>query len=243
MPSELEGRVVLVTGARTGLGRYLAEHFLGGGARVVGCSRSGSDLAHPDYLDVRADVGAEEAVKELFLAVRRRHGRLDVLVNNAGAYAAGPCVLTSAATAERVMRVNFLGTFLCCREAAPLMQKGGGGSIVNLTSVAVPQAPAGSAVYGASKVAVEQLTRVLARELAGARITVNALGFGPVEGTGMAAGLSPRAAEEALRAAGLVRMLKAAEVADALGPLLRTGAGAATGQVVYLGGLRGGGEP
>lgn len=175
-----EAPVTLVTGARKGLGRYLAERFLERGHVVVGCSRGASDLAHERYTHFEADVADEAAVKPIFKHVRKTHGGLDHLINNAGIASMNHVALTPIDTVQRVLSTNVTGTFLFCREAARLMQRRGGGRIVNMTTVAAPLNLEGEAIYAASKSAVHKLTEILARELAPLGITVNAVGPTPV---------------------------------------------------------------
>lgn len=176
-----DGPVVVVTGSRKGIGRTLVESYLERGAAVVGCSRSACDLEHARYRHFELDVTDEKAVKGMFRAVRKEHGRLDVLVNNAGIAAMNSAVLTPLDQVRAVVETNLVATFLTCREAAKLMMKGGGGRIVNFTTIAVPLSLDGEAAYVASKAGVEGLTRVLARELGEFGITVNAVGPTPVD--------------------------------------------------------------
>ena len=183
MPEPHEhARVTLITGTRKGIGRALVDHYLARGHVVVGCSR----LPFPDdplparYTHVTLDVADETAARQLFALVRRQHGRLDHLVNNAGVASMNHCLLTPVDAVERVLRTNVVGSFLFAREAAKLMRRQRVGRIVNFSSVAVPLRLAGEAAYAASKAAVETMTRVLARELAADGITANAVGPGPV---------------------------------------------------------------
>src|SRR5690242_21307701 len=115
------GRVVLITGTRKGIGRHLAERFVKAGDRVVGVSRGAPDWTLDGYEHFCADVADERAVKDLFLAVRKRHGRVDALVNNAGIASMNHVLLTPAATLRAILETNVVGTFLFCREAARLM--------------------------------------------------------------------------------------------------------------------------
>src|SRR5262249_35364884 len=133
------------------------------------------------YDHILADVTDEKQVIALLDEVRRRHGRLDVVINNAGIASMNHLLLTPGGTIERIMRTNFVGAALVCREGAKLMIKRGGGRIVNLSTIAVPMRLEGEAVYAASKSALETLTRVLAHELGRWAITVNALGPTPTE--------------------------------------------------------------
>ena len=115
---------------------------------------------------MQLDVTDEAAVKEMFDLLRREHGRLDALINNAGVASANHAVMTPFDVARRVFDTSVLGTFLFCREAAKVMTRQRRGVIVNLSSVHVPLASVGTSIYGAAKAAVEQFTRVFAKEVA-----------------------------------------------------------------------------
>ena len=176
-----ESAVILITGARKGIGLALARHYLGRGFRVVGCSRRPSDLRADGYTHHCLDVGDEAAVRRMMADVRARPGGPLALINNAGIAAMNHAMLTPMDGVRRVLETNVAGTFLLCREAAKLMRSAPGGRIVNLSTVAVPLRLEGEAIYAASKAAVEMLTRVLARELAPMGITCNAIGPTPIE--------------------------------------------------------------
>ncbi len=236
MTSHPERRVVLITGSRIGIGRYLAEYFLSQGGLVVGCSREPSDLSAADYRHFCLDVSSDRDVGAMFLEVRRTFGRLDVLVNNAGVLAASPVVLTARETLDRLFATNLVGVHLCSREAILLMKKGVFGRIINLSSISVPLAPAGSAIYGGLKAALEQYTRVLAKETSALGITVNAIGLPPVADTGMTAALPDAVVAETVARTALGRQVSLAEVAHAVEFLAAERSSAVTGQTLYLGG-------
>jgi len=236
MSKKIDNRVVLITGSRTGIGRGLAERFLEKGAQVVGCSRGACDLDSQTYRHFSLDLAEEADVRKMFVEVRRGYGRLDVLVNNAGMLATAPAMLTAGQTVRDIVGINFLGMLLCCREAAEVMKRGGSGRIVNLTSIAVPLASIGNSVYSASKAAVEQFTRVFAKEVYAFGITVNALGLPPVENTGMSEALPEGAVADTLDRITVKRMVTVEEVAHAVDFVAAEQSGAITGQTLYLGG-------
>lgn len=229
------GSVILITGARKGIGRFLAEHYARQGANVVGCSRAAADWEHPNYVHELADVGAEADVKRLLAAVRARHGKLDVLINNAGVASMNHSLLTPLASVERVMNTNFTGAFLMCRESAKLMQRAKYGRIVNFSTVAVPMNLAGEALYAASKGAVETLTRVLAREYGGLGITCNAVGPTPIE-TDLIRGVPKEKISEIVQNLAIRRLGTMEDVANVVDFFIRPESGYITGQVIYLGG-------
>src|SRR5262249_32224979 len=110
----------LVTGARKGIGRYLAEHLATRGYRVVGCSREPAEESIPGYEHVLADVTQEDQVIGLLKHVRDKYGTLTALINNAGIASMNSALLTPGATAERIIQTNFLGSFLVARESPQL---------------------------------------------------------------------------------------------------------------------------
>lgn len=229
-------RVVLITGTRKGLGRHLAEHCLAGGWTVAGCSREPSDLRHPAYTHFELDVTDEAAVSRMVGAVHQAHGRLDALLNNAGIAAMNHLLLTPLASARRVFETNFIGSFLCLREAGKVMVRRKHGRIVNFTTVAVPLDLDGEAVYAASKAAVESLTRIAAREFGSFGVTVNALGPTPVPTdlikTVPKEKIAALVARQAIPRPGELR-----DVAHAIDFFLHPQSDFITGQVLYLGGI------
>jgi 3-oxoacyl-[acyl-carrier protein] reductase len=234
--AEARPAVTVLTGSRTGIGRSLAEHLVAAGHEVVGISRQESDFRHARYRHLQGDVGDEADVRRMAGSIRRELGRVDHLVNNAGIAAMNHALLTPGSTAERVLRTNTLGTFLMCREVARLMVPARFGRIVNFTTVAVPLALEGEAVYVASKAGVEALTRVLAREFAGFGITVNALGLGPVD-TALTRGVPPEKLKAVIDRQAVRRPPTFGDIAHALEFLLAPASAMITGQVLYLGGV------
>lgn len=231
-------RVALVTGARKGIGRALAEHLLGRGYHVFGCSRGEADWAAEGFRHIRADVSSESSVKSLFRELKQRGGRLDAVVNNAAVASMNHLLLTPVASVEKMLSVNVTGTFLVSREAAKLMRKRKYGRIVNISSLAVPLRLAGEAGYVASKAAVEGLSQVMARELAQFGITVNVIGPSPVA-TDMVRGVGEERMERLVDAMAVKRLGTFADIANVLDFFLRPESDAVTGQVIYLGGVPG----
>lgn len=172
--------VALVTGSSQGLGRALAERLLAAGWVVHGFARGKQSLTHANFHGHAVDVADEAAVRAA-VAVVAASGRIDLLVNNAGAASMNALLLTPAEIADRLMRVNYLGTFHCLQAAGKVMVRQRAGRVINVTTVAVPLALEGEAAYVASKAAVEALTRVAAKEFAPYGVIVSALGFGPID--------------------------------------------------------------
>jgi NAD(P)-dependent dehydrogenase (short-subunit alcohol dehydrogenase family) len=190
----LEGKVALITGVASGMGRQAALTFARHGARIIGCDISeegGQETAqlvqapYGQMLLMRADVSNESDVIAVVERGVARFGRLDVLYNNAGIGPPTDGLATEVAVDlfELVMRVNVTGVFLCSKHAIPYLIKSHGGSIINIASTAgiVGGEVIPTTAYGTSKAAVIGLTRQLAVQFARHRIRVNAVCPGPIQ--------------------------------------------------------------
>lgn len=161
----LKGRTAIVTGGAGGLGAATARRFAAEGAYVVVTDVADAEplAAEIDGRFMRHDVSNEAGWDAVVAAARERSGRLDVLVNAAGIEGNLASIeATSLAEWRRVMSINLDGTFLGCRAAVPAMLEAGAGSIVNISSIVSYMASDSALAYGASKAAVEQLTRSIA---------------------------------------------------------------------------------
>jgi NAD(P)-dependent dehydrogenase (short-subunit alcohol dehydrogenase family) len=174
----LSGKVAIVSGAASGIGKAAVELFRTEGATVVG-----ADIA--DGADVRMDAGAEGHVRDLVKKVAQEHGGLDIFFANAGIPGRWDSIAEQTAEGwAEILRVNLIGPFLAIKYAAPVIAKRGGGSIICTASVAGLRSGAGGAAYSASKAAVINLVQSAAQQLSGANVRVNAICPGIIE-TGM----------------------------------------------------------
>src|ERR1700720_2425165 len=194
MPTKPEGKVALVTGALTGIGRAAAIIFAQEGAHIVMSGRrdkQGQELAAElkglgaEAIFVRTDVRKDEDVCNLVDQTVKRFRRLNIAVNNAGTEGTpGPVTEQTAETYAATFDTNVLGTLLSMKHELRVMLAQGSGSIVNVSSAYGRAGGAGASVYVASKHAVEGLTKAAALEAAGSGVRVNAVAPGPIE-TGM----------------------------------------------------------
>jgi NAD(P)-dependent dehydrogenase (short-subunit alcohol dehydrogenase family) len=176
----LEGKVCVLTGTASGIGRESAELFMSEGARVVGVDLS-ADAAGD--LAIQADVTHEDQVRDLYTRVRDEFGQIDVLFNNAGISPDDDRSIldTSYEAWRRVQDVNLSSVFFCCKHGIPHLIEAGGGSVINTASfVAVMGAAVSQISYTASKGGVLSLSRELGVEFAREGVRVNALCPGPV---------------------------------------------------------------
>lgn len=180
-PFRLDGKVALITGAASGLGRATAELFAAVGASVVvadldGEAASATAAEIGGALGVRADVSDEAAVQAAFAAAAERFGGVDILVNNAAYRLKAATMDMRVEEWDRMHAVNARGTFLCLREAVKQMRGRGGGSIVNISSMSA-QRPTifPNMHYDSSKAGVDAITRLAAVEFAADKIRVNSV--------------------------------------------------------------------
>lgn len=185
----LTGKVAIVTGSSSGIGKAIALKFGAEGAKVVVaarrmalCRRTVDEIAKRggEAWAVQTDVADERQVESLIDQTVRRYGRLDILVNNAGIGGGGRLADTTTEAFDAVMNVNLRGTFFCCRAGFKQMQQQDGGCIINMSSVAGLQAWAGTGTYSASKHGIMALTKALADEGRPFHIKVSAICPGAV---------------------------------------------------------------
>lgn len=245
MTKDFEGKVVLVTGGSRGIGRACALAFASRGAHVV-FSYAGNEAAAQETLaaieaaggkgqHVKFDVADTAACAKAIEDVVKQHGRLDVLVNNAGVAVDQLVMRMKDEDWDKTLDTNLKGAFALIRAASRPMMKAKGGAIVNLTSVVGEMGNAGQAAYSASKAGLIGLTKSVARELASRNIRVNAVSPGFI-GTDMTAGLPEATREKMLENIPLSRLGAAEEVAQAVVFLASDSAAYITGEVLKVNG-------
>jgi 3-oxoacyl-[acyl-carrier protein] reductase len=190
---KLANKVAVVTGASKGIGASIATHLAAEGAAVVvnyASSRAGADKVVAEItakggkaIAVQADVSKKADIDRLFAETSKAFGKLDILVNNAGIYEMAPLEAITEEHFHKQFNLNVLGLLLTTQEAVKLIGPEGG-SIINISSVVSSLSPPGSAVYSATKGAVDVITKVLTKELGGRKIRVNAINPGMVETEG-----------------------------------------------------------
>jgi len=228
--------VVLITGTSRGIGRFLVEHFIKKGTIVNGCSRNPVEWSFPNYKHYIADVSNEADVKAMFSSIKKQHGRLDVVINNAGIASMNHFLLMPNHTARKIIETNLCGTFLICREGAKLMKKNRYGRIINFSTIAVPMHLDGEAIYASSKSAVVTFTQIIARELAEFGITCNIVGPSPIE-TDLIRGVPPEKIDRIVNNLAIKRLGRSKDVANVIDFFIKPESDFITGQVIYLGGL------
>ncbi|MGN2250491.1 SDR family oxidoreductase [Frateuria sp. GZRe14] len=242
--STQQQKVALVTGASRGIGAAIAERLARDGFRVV--VNYAGDAAPAEALvrsieqgggkavAAQADVGDATAVRRLFDAAEAAFGGVDVLVNNAGIMNLAPIAETDDASFDRHIAVNLRGTFNTLREAARRMHEGG--RIINLSSSTVGLLMPSYGVYAATKAAVEAMTGVLAKELRGRGITVNAVAPGPTATRLFLDGKSPELVDHLAKLAPLERLGQPEDIAAVVAFLAGPDGGWINGQTLRANG-------
>jgi NAD(P)-dependent dehydrogenase (short-subunit alcohol dehydrogenase family) len=201
LTSNFADQVVIVTGAGSGIGRAAATAFAEAGARVLGVGRRANALEetvtrHPAIAPFVADVTLDGGPEAIVQAAVGRWGRVDALINNAGVFTAMPLSEVTGERINHLLAVNVTAPSLLAQAALPYLKESRG-VIVNVSSTFGHRPIAGASHYGASKAAIEQLTRCWALELASDQIRVNAVAPGPTESEALtAAGLSDNAIDQ-----------------------------------------------
>ncbi len=242
------GKVAVVTGAAQGIGKACAARLFQDGAVVV-ISDIQADLGESvarelDPLGDRTvavpvDVSRQDQIKELLAEIKRRFGRLDIMVNNAAVSCATPALEVSEEELDSVLKVNLKGTFWGTQEAAKIMVAQGGGAIVNMSSAQAELAIPDRVPYGISKAGINQLTRIFAIALATTGVRVNAVGPGTIL-TPLTARLggNEEAYRRILSRTPMGRLGRAEEVAAVVSFLASDDASYVTGQTLYPDGGR-----
>lgn len=230
-----EKSVMVITGTSKGIGHGIATYFLDRGYRVAGCSRGSSTIDHADYLHAQVDVADESEVRKWIRSVKGSCGRIDVLVCNAG-YAPANLLLamTPPDVLQRVVQTNIVGTYNVCREVSKVMMLQRSGRIVTMSSMSVGLHEEGTSAYGASKSAIVEMTKVLAKELAPAGVTCNAVAPSMLL-TDAVEELGAEVRTRILSRLTIKRELTMDEVAHAVAFLIAHESSCVTGQVIHLG--------
>ncbi|MBV9948442.1 MAG: SDR family oxidoreductase [Myxococcales bacterium] len=229
-------QVMIITGTRKGIGRYLAETYARRGFLVEGCSRGAAGFEAENYTHHQVDVADERQVRAMISDVAKRRGRIDVVLNNAAVASMNHVLLTPAKASNRMLEVNVTGTMLVCRDAAKVMMRRRYGRIVNFTTIVAPIALAGEAVYAASKAAVVTFTRILAFELGQWGITCNSFGATPIM-TDMIRGVPQEKIDAVVKNLAVKRLGTYEDCSNVCDFFISPASDNVTGQVIYLGGI------
>ena len=243
-PQKLSGKVALVTGCSRGIGRAIVERLSRQGAAVAINYFRNSDKAEEvvagivsnggSAVALQADVSRLKDIQRLFEHTLAHFERLDIVVNNAGIRISKDVTDIVEEEFDRLFAINVKGTFFSCQLAARRMSDNG--RIINISSAVTRMMLPGYAIYSASKGAVDQITRVLAKELGERRITVNAVAPGPVDTELLRDGKTEEQLQLMAQMAALGRIGNVEDIADVVAFLASDDARWITGQTIHVNG-------
>ncbi len=228
--------IIVITGTSRGIGLSLVKRYIDLGHTVIGCSRSESDFEHEKYEHFCVDLTSEDEINEFAKQVKKKYGYVDVLINNAGIASMNHYILTPLATAKKVMDTNFFAPFAVTRAFINSLKKSEQPRVVNFSTVAVPFNLDGELAYVASKSAVESMTKILAKELASFKITVNAIGPTPVK-TFLTVNVPTDKIQNLLDKQAIKRFGEFEDVGNVVDFFIQKSSDFITGQILYLGGV------
>jgi 3-oxoacyl-[acyl-carrier protein] reductase len=229
-------RLIIITGTSRGIGLNLAKSYLDDGDIVIGCARNQSNLTHPNYHHYTIDASNESAVIDMVRDLGRKFGKIHALINNAGAASLNHIITTTASTADKLYQANFKSTFLFTKEVSKLMIRAKYGSIVNISSIAVPLSLEGEAIYASMKAAVESFTKISAKELGVFGIRVNLLGIAPTQ-TDLIKAVPKDKISALLAKQAIPKMSEFSDIKNTIDFFIDEKNRLITGQSLYLGGV------
>ena len=228
--------IILITGTSRGIGRSIAKEYINKKFIVIGCSRNASDFNEKNYEHYILDINKEQDVIKMFQDIRKKYGKLDILINNAGIASMNHSLLTKMETVHKLLSTNIAGTFLFIREAAKLMQINRFGRIVNFVTVATPLNLEGESVYASTKAAVLSLTKILSKELASFGITINAIGPTPIK-TDLIKSIPEDKLIDLINNQSIKRYGTFEDIINVINFFINKKSDFINGQVIYLGGI------
>jgi 3-oxoacyl-[acyl-carrier protein] reductase len=225
-----------ITGTSRGIGKYLAEYYLSKGHFVYGCSRNTQSIDNKNYFHFNTDVTKEEDALKVYQYFLLNNTIIDVLINNAGIASMNFSVLTPINLVKNIFETNFLGTFIFSKVFFKVLKRSINPRIINFSTVAVPLNLEGEAIYSSSKAAVEQLTKVMAKEFYPFGITVNAVGPSPIK-TDLIKHISQAKLESLLNKMSVKAFGNFEDISTVIDFFIKSESKNITGQIIYLGGL------
>ena len=233
---QYEGKTVLVTGSRRGVGKFIAEHFLSHGATVLGLARGEPTISAGNYMHYQVDVGDPAHVQTVFNDIRKAVGGIHIVVNNAAVLTSQYAMIMPAKAAQEMVNVNLLGVFMVSRESAKLMRKNKWGRIINIGSMAASLEPMGDSVYAACKAGVSTLANVMAKELGPLNVTCNTLAITAIN-SDMLAQLPREKIQEIIDRLPVPRFCQPDDILNVIDFLASERSSYITAQTIFLGGI------
>lgn len=230
------GKIVVITGARRGVGKSITKHFLENDATVIGLSRGHDEFSNPQYFPFEVDVSKAKDVQDVFIKIQKQFGRVDIVINNAAVLTSQYSMIMPASNAQAMVDINLLGTFFVSREAAKIMKKNKVGRIINIGSMAASLEPIGDSLYAACKAGVSTLANVMSKEFSSFNVTCNTLGITAIE-TEMLAQLPREKIDAIIKNLPVPRYAQPDDIFNVIDFFAADRSSYITAQTIFLGGI------
>jgi 3-oxoacyl-[acyl-carrier protein] reductase len=224
--------LIIVTGARRGIGHAIAKRLETQGFQILAISREKSDFKN----QISCDVKSFKDLKRLSEDLLKQKIQVEGIINAAGLASMNLALLTPEETTRNIVETNLLGTMFSSQAFAPLLIRNGSGFIINFSSIAVHQGIKGESIYAATKAGIETYSRILAKELASHQIRVNCFAPGPID-TNLISGVPKNLIKKIIENQAINRMITLEEICDLLELIINPKSQILTGQVLHLGGI------
>lgn len=236
--AQYNGRTVLVTGSRRGVGRIIASHFLAEGAHVVGFARGESSIDHSSYQHIQIDLADPTAIAPAFFLLKKTVKAFDIVVNNAAVLTSQYSIIMSVAAVQSMVNVNLIAPFLVSREAAKTMmlKKEKWGRIINIGSMAASLEPVGDSIYAATKAGISTLANVMAKEFSSLNVTCNTVAISAID-SDMLSQLPREKIEAIIMGLPVQRFAVADDILNVVDFFASNRSSSITAQTIYLGGV------
>jgi len=235
-----KNKTVLITGSSRGVGLEVTKHFINNGATVIGLSRGKSIYENERYNHYSVDLANPESIIDCFKnSISKDFKKIDIVINNAAVLTSQYSMIMPVKNVIDMVNVNLLGVFFVSREAAKLMRSKDPGRIINIGSMATSLEPIGDSIYAATKVGINTLANVMAKELSSMNITCNTLAITAFE-TDMLNSHSPIAQvkiKEIINNLPLPRISTADDIFNVIDFFASDRSSYITAQIIYLGGI------
>jgi 3-oxoacyl-[acyl-carrier protein] reductase len=234
-PSDAIPQVMVITGTSKGIGKGIALHYLARGWLVAGCSRGEMTIDHENYFHSCLDISTENEVQSWVRAVKKCFKRIDVLVCNAGYVPANLLMTTTPGKVlTDLLNINIAGSFYVCREVLKTMLMQRSGRVITMSSMAVGLHEEGTAGYSASKAAIVEMTKIMAKEFAPAGITCNVVAPSMLM-TDAVEAFGEEVIKRALSKLTFKRTVTMEEVCNVISFFVKPESRCVTGQVIHMG--------
>jgi 3-oxoacyl-[acyl-carrier protein] reductase len=237
----LNGGIMLVTGTSRGIGKAIAQHFSSIGVKVIGCSRSDATFDHENYRHYSVDLTVEKDVRALMHSLKKDCGGVDVLISNVGLseLSVFTTVLSATTTSmyEKFVSANLTSAFYICRDVSKMMIRRRYGRIIAISSIAAVLHQPGTGIYAATKAAVTEMIKIMARELAPVGVTCNVIAPGLIN-TEFVETLDEEWRMRILSQQTIPQLISTADICHAIAFLASKDCSYLTGQVIDIGVVR-----